>query len=213
MSRAVTGVILAGGQSVRMGQDKAHLPWGDHTLIEQIIETLRPVTDTILIVAKDAAPFAHLRARVVEDLVLDAHALGGLYTGLTLATHEHCFVCACDAPLLNPALIKFLIQQADGWDLVIPRTRKGLQPLHAVYCRSILPVLEEQLRMQQWDLHSLVPNVRACVIGPEQIARLDPEALSFCNINTPEDYARARRAAVGDVRHRTSSRPFGIVRH
>lgn len=189
MSRVVTGVILAGGESRRMGQDKAHLPWGDRTLIEHIIETLRPVTDEIIVVAKDAVPFAHLHARVVEDLILGAHALGGLYTGLRLAAHEQCFVCACDAPFLNATLIQFLIQQADGWDLVIPRTREGLQPLHAVYRRTALAVIEEQLRMQQWDLHALVPNVRACVIGPEQIARLDPWALSFFNVNTPEDYA------------------------
>ena len=193
MTKAVTGVILAGGASRRMGQDKAHLPWGDRTLIEHIIDTLRPVTDEIIVAAKDAAPFSYLHARVVEDLVLGAHALGGLYTGLTLAAHEQCFVCACDAPLLNPALIQFLIRQAEGWDLVIPRTREGLQPLPAVYRKPVLPAIEEQLRMQQWDLRALVPNVRARVIGPEQIARLDPEARSFFNVNTPEDYATARR--------------------
>lgn len=192
MPRAVTGVVLAGGASTRMGQDKAHLPWGDRTLVEHIIETLRPVTDEIIVVAKDAAPLSHLRARVVEDLVLGAHALGGLYTGLTLAAHERCFVCACDTPFMNPSLIQYLVEQADGWDLVIPRTREGLQPLHAVYRKSVLPAIEEQLRMRQWDLHALVPNVRACVIGPEQIARLDSGALSFFNVNTPEDYATAQ---------------------
>jgi len=193
MSRVVTGVILAGGESRRMSQDKAHLPWGDRTLIEHMINTLRLVTDEIIVVAKDAAPFTHLHARVVEDLVQGAHALGGLYTGLRLAAHERCFVCACDAPFLNPALIQFLIQQADEWDLVIPRTREGLQPLHAVYRKPVLPAIEQQLRRQQWDLRALVPNVRACLIEPEQIARLDPETLSFFNVNTPEDYATARR--------------------
>ena len=161
-------------------------------MIEHMIETLRPVTDEIIVVAKDAAPVSHLHARVVEDLIPGAHALGGLYTGLSVAAHEHCFVCACDTPLLNSALIRFLIQQADGWDIVIPRTREGLQPLHAVYRKSVLPAIEEQLRMQQWDLHALVPNVRACIIGLEQIARVDPGALSFFNVNTPEDYTTAR---------------------
>lgn len=192
MSRAVTGVILAGGESRRMGQDKARLPWGDRTLVEHMIGTLRPVTDEIIVVAKDAAPLSHLRARIVKDLVLGAHALGGLYTGLTLAAHERCFVCACDTPFMNPSLIHYLVEQVDGWDLVIPRTREGLQPLHAVYRKPVLPVIEEQLRRRQWDLHALVPNVRACVIGPEQIARFDLGALSFFNVNTQEDYATAR---------------------
>lgn len=192
MTRAVSGIILAGGESRRMGRDKAHLPWGDRTLIEHIIDTLRPITDEIVVVAKDAAPLSHLHARIVEDLIPGAHALGGLYTGLTLAAHEQCFVCACDAPLLNQALVQFLIQQADGWDLVIPRTREGLQPLHAVYRKSVLSAIEEQLRMRQWDLRALVPNARACIIGPEQIARLDPGALSFFNVNTQEEYATAQ---------------------
>lgn len=188
-----SGIILAGGQGMRMGRDKARLPWGGTTLIEQSVATLRGVVSEVLVVVKDARGFRHVQARVVEDLVPDAHALGGLYTGLSLAANDRCFACACDAPLLNPALIRFLIQQADGWDLVIPRTREGLQPLHAVYRKSVLPAIEQQLRMRRWDLCTLAPNVRARIIGPGQIARLDPGALSFFNINTPQDYATARR--------------------
>lgn len=193
MGRAVTGVILAGGESRRMGQDKAHLPWGDRTLIEHMIDRLRPVTDEIIVVTKDAAPFTALHARVTEDLVLGAHALGGLYTGLTLAAHERCVVCACDTPFLNPALIRFLVQQAGGWDLVIPRTREGLQPLHAVYARSSLPIIEEQLQHRQWDLRGLVPKLSTRIVGPETIRLLDPAGTSCFNLNTPEDYATARR--------------------
>lgn len=193
MADGTTGLILAGGASRRMGRDKAHLPWGDATLIEHVVETLRPHVDELIVAVKDAGAFGGLRARVVEDLVPDAHALGGLYTGLTLAAYERCFVCACDTPFVNPTLIQFLVQQADGWDLVIPRTREGLQPLHAVYRRTVLPAIEERLRARQWDLHAVVPNARARIIGPEQIARLDPWALSFFNVNTPEEYATARR--------------------
>lgn len=193
MAEGTTGLILAGGASRRMGRDKAHLPWGRATLIEHVVETLRPHVDELIVAVKDAGTFGGLRARVVEDLVPDAHALGGLYTGLTLAAHERCFVCACDTPFVNPTLIRFLVRQADGWDLVIPRTREGLQPLQAVYRRPVLAAIEEQLRRRQWDLHALVPNVRACIIGPERIARLDPGSRSFFNVNTPEEYATARR--------------------
>lgn len=190
---SVTGVILAGGASQRMGQDKAHLPWGDRTLIEHIIDTLRPVTDEIIVVAKDAAPLSYLNARVVEDLVLGAHALGGLYTGLRLASHTACFACACDNPFLNPQLVSFLCGQLDGFDLVIPKTDRGLQPLHAVYSRSALPTIEEQLYLHRWNLQGLVSRLRAKVIEPDVLQRFDPMCFSFFNLNTPEDYVVARK--------------------
>lgn len=187
-----SGVILAGGASRRMGRDKAHLPWRNVTLVQHIVETLRACTDELILVVKDRRMFEGLRVRVVEDLVPDAHALGGLYTGLKVSAHERCFVCTCDAPFLNTKLIKALIRQVDGWDMVIPRTHEGLQPLHAVYKKSVLPAIEEQLHMRQWSLHAVVPKVRAHVIEPEQIERFDPGSRSFVNINTPEDYERAR---------------------
>lgn len=191
MAEPVTGIILAGGNSRRMGRDKAFLPWGQTTLIEHLLERLRPVTDELVVAVKDARRFRHLKAMVVEDCVPDAHALGGLYTGLKAATNERCFVCACDAPFLNPRLIRFLVEQADGYELVIPKTAQGLQPLHALYATSALLAIEEQLREQRWDLQALVPQVHAKVIEPEVIMQDDPEELSFFNINTPEDYAKA----------------------
>lgn len=202
MAKGLTGLILAGGQSRRMGRDKAFLPWGRSTLIEHIIECLRPIADDLIVVVKEAHRFRHLRATVIEDLVPDAHAplekrfltghaLGGLYTGLRAARFARCFVCGCDAPFLNPTLIRFLADQAAGVDLVIPRTAHGFQPLHAVYAPSALSAIQEQLRRRQWDLRALVPRVRAKCIGPEVIHRWDPEELSFVNINTPDDLARA----------------------
>lgn len=194
MASAVTGVILAGGESRRMGQDKAHLPWGDRTVIEHIIETLRPLTDEIIVVAKDAAPLSHLHARIVEDLVPDAHALGGLYTGLALAAQERCFVCACDMPFLNPRLIRFLAGQITGYELVIPRSVEGLQPLHAVYAKSALQAIEGQLNTRHWDLGNLVFQLDAYIIEPEIVAQHDPEGRSCVNINTPHEYSQAAEA-------------------
>ena len=192
----VSGLVLAGGASRRMGQDKAHLPWGGVPLVAHVIETLRPVVHEVIVAVKDARDFCGLNANVVEDLVPDAHALGGLYTGLQAASTELCFVCGCDAPFLNPMLIRFLAQQADGWDLVIPRTHVGVQPLHAVYAASALPVIQEQLQRKRWDVRALIGKLRTRIIEPEQWRPLDPGGLSFCNLNTPADYAAARQLAV-----------------
>jgi molybdopterin-guanine dinucleotide biosynthesis protein A len=176
-----------------MGRDKAHLPWGAATLIEHVVEMVRPVTSELLVVVNDARRFDGLDARVVEDLVPDAHALGGLYTGLTLATYERCFVCACDHPFLNPPLVRFLCEQLDGFDLAIPKTDRGLQPLHAAYARSALPAINAQLRQGCWNLRALVPTLRARIIEPEQWRPFDQDGRSFLNLNTQADYATARQ--------------------
>jgi len=176
-----------------MGKEKAFLPWGDGTLIEQVVETLRPLVDELIVAVKDAQRFLSLNVRVVEDLVPDAHALGGLYTGLRAASHEWCFVCSCDAPFLNPDLIRFLAEQVDGYDLVVPKTRQGLQPLHAIYATSALPAIEDQLRQRQWALSELVGRLRARVVEAEELRRVDPTGLGFFNLNTPDGYLRARR--------------------
>ena len=193
MPEGVTGLILAGGQSSRMGRDKASLPWGDSSLIKHVVETVRAVTDEVIVAVRDTRCFQDPNVKVVEDLVPGTHALGGLYTGLRMATHARCFVCACDAPFLSTRLIRFLIQQADGVDLVIPKTAQGLQPLHAMYATSALPVIEEQLQARRWDLRMLVPKLRDRIIEPETILRVDPEGLSFFNTNTPAEYTAARR--------------------
>lgn len=187
----VTGLILAGGKSRRMGRDKACLPWGSVTLIEHIIATLRPVVDELIVSVRDARQLPHLSVRVVEDTVSRAHALGGLYTGLRAASYARCFVCACDAPFLKPRLIRFLIKEADGYDLVVPQTAQGLHPLHAVYAKSALPVIEAQLRRRQWRLHDVARKVRVKQIPPEVLVQYDPSGISLFNLNTPADYARA----------------------
>lgn len=192
MGVGVTGIILAGGESRRMGRDKAFLPWGDTTLIEHVIERLRPVTDELIVAVKDARRFRRLQARVVEDCVPDAHALGGLYTGLRAARNEGCFVCACDMPFVSPGLVSALRGLLAGYDLVIPRGERGLEPLHAVYARwSALPAIEKQLRRQVWDLRALVPTLRARIVGGEALQRLDPAGGCWMNLNTEGDYAMA----------------------
>lgn len=201
MRREATAIVLAGGRSRRMGRDKAFLPWGQTTLIEHLIERLHDVTDEVIVAVnpalsrkggvKDAPRFRSLNVRVVEDLVPDAHALGGLYTGLRAASHELCFVCGCDMPWLDPAVIRWLIREADGYDMVVPRTSDGLQPLHAIYRVSVRSVIEEQLRRGALALADLVGRVRAKIVGAEALRRLDPQGFSFLNMNTPDEYMTA----------------------
>ena len=190
MISGMTGIILAGGRSSRMGRDKAFLPWGGTTLIELVLSILSPLVDEAIIVVKDARPFRHLKVQVVEDQDGDAHALGGVATGLAAASTQCCFVCACDMPFLNPDLIRFLCDEAQGYDWVLPRTEEGAQPLHAVYQTRLLPILRDQIQNQEWSFTSLVPKVRVKIVEGEVLRRFDPGALSFVNLNTPEDVVK-----------------------
>jgi molybdopterin-guanine dinucleotide biosynthesis protein A len=195
MIDGVTGIILAGGESRRMGRNKAFLPWGDTTLIEHVIERLRPVTDELIVAVRDARAFRRLKARVVEDGVPDAHALGGLYTGLRAARHERCFVCACDTPFVSPGLVSALIRLSAGYDVAIARSPRGLEPLHAVYVRSsTLPAIEEQFRQRVGDLRVLVSTLRVRIVEGTTLRRLDPTGACFVNLNTEADYAMAAAA-------------------
>ena len=117
-----------------------------------------------------------------------------------MASNPTCFVCGCDAPFLNPTLIRYLVEQAEGYDLVVPRTAQGLHPLHAVYAKSALPAMEAQLRQGRWDLQALVPALRARIIAPQAWRRVDREGRSFSNLNTPADYAAARQLAANLTR-------------
>jgi len=226
MPEEFTGVILAGGKSRRMaplpaasaeggsarsagpfrsatgggvGRDKAFLPWGEATLLEHVMETLRPLVHELIVSVYEARRFRHLDARIVEDLVPGAHALGGLYSGLKAAAHPRCFVCACDMPFLNPALIRFLAGQADGFDAVVPQTPQGWQPLHAIYTKSALPVVTERLRGSSRDLLGLLSRLRVRMVTMDEMRPFDPNGRSFLNVNTEADYLEARRVAASGI--------------
>lgn len=195
------GIVLAGGQSQRMGCAKAALPWGRHTLLAHVVETLAAVVEEVLVVVKDPAACPPLPARVVADLI-EGHALGGLYTGLRRMRAQRAFVCACDAPFLQPALIQALLDGGDRVHAAVPRTAEGLQPLHAVYGKTALPVMARQLRRQEWALHALLNRLRLWIMEPEMVRRLDPSGRSFVNLNTPAEYAAALQHHRAQMRQR-----------
>jgi len=186
-------------QGATGGLHKAFLPWRGTTLLEHVMETLRPLVNELIVSVDEAHRFRHLDARIVEDLVPGAHALGGLYSGLKAAAHPRCFVCACDMPFLHPALIRFLDEQAAGFDAVVPQTPQGLQPLHAVYAKSALPAVAERLRGSSRDLLGLLAHLRVRIVTIDEMRPFDPTGRSFLNVNTPADYLEAQHVASSGI--------------
>ena len=119
-------------------------------------------------------------------------SLAGIHAGLKQSRTEHVFVVACDMPYLNSDLIRLMVAQAPGHDVVIPESDGGLEPLHAVYAKSCLPEMEEALKSGTRKIVDCFDWSKVSVLSKEEIAALDPEFRSFRNINTPEEYFRFR---------------------
>src|SRR4030095_9937535 len=186
-----TAVVLTGGKSSRMGRPKALLPFDGEPLIAHIVRRLGRVFAETVVVAAPDQELPTLLVALVRDRVAYQGPVSGIYHGLKAATKEVCFVTSCDAPFLNLSLISHLLSQIPDWDVVVPFWQERFQPLHAVYRRSVAPLLHEQLERNELRPISLYPKVRTREIHEGEVRRFDPEGLSFLNMNTPEDYQEA----------------------
>jgi molybdopterin-guanine dinucleotide biosynthesis protein A len=188
----VSAVILAGGRSSRLGEDKAFLKVDGQTLVERLVERLARLTEEIIIVTNDADKYEHLEATVITDVVPGKAALGGLHSGLRAASNPHSLVVACDMPFLNLSLLRYMQGFAGSYDVVIPRVGEFAEALHAIYGTSCLPHIERQLQSGDLQISHFFPAVRVRYVEQEEIETFDPEHLSFFNINSQEDLEKAR---------------------
>jgi molybdenum cofactor guanylyltransferase len=201
----VSGVILAGGKSRRMGgSPKALLPFGGRPLIEHIAETLRSVLSDCLVVTNAPELYTSLGLPMVGDAFPEGGALGGIYSGLRAAPGDAALCVACDMPFLSAPLVAHLAGRAAEADVVIPEAAGELQPLHAVYGKTCLPAMERRLLAGQLKIAGFFGDVRVLRVPAGAIERFADPTVAFMNLNTPEDLARARalwgRRAAGAAR-------------
>ena len=187
----VTAVVLAGGKSSRMGQAKALLAFDGESLIAHVVRALKRMFAEVVIVAAPDQELPPLAATLVRDEVAYQGPVGGIYYGLRAAGGEICFITSCDAPFLDAALIAYLIAQIPAYDVVVPYWEERYQPLHAVYRKSVLPLLKEQLERGELRPVYLFDKVRTRKVDEDEIKSFDPYGLSFLNMNTPQDYQAA----------------------
>jgi molybdopterin-guanine dinucleotide biosynthesis protein A len=186
-----TAVVLTGGKSSRMGRPKALLPFDGEPLIVHIVRHLKRVFAETVVVAAPEQELPLLPVALVRDQVAYQGPVSGIYRGLKAATKEVCFVTSCDAPFLDLALISHLLSQIPDWDVVVPFWQERFQPLHAVYRRSVAPLLHEQLERGELRPIFLYDKVRTRKVHEDEIRTLDPEGMSFLNMNSPADYDSA----------------------
>ena len=199
----LSAAILAGGQSQRMGTDKAviRLTPAGPTLIERVLAAVRAVADEVLIVANDDR-LAFAGTRIVPDLLPGAGPLGGIYSAVIAARHEHCLVVACDMPFLSPPLLRAMAAQARDYDvlalyLAAGENRQGAaggvyETLHAMYGRGALPAMRAQLLAGRYKIVGFFPAVRVRAFAESDVRRYDPALLSKFNVNTPARLIEAR---------------------
>jgi molybdopterin-guanine dinucleotide biosynthesis protein A len=194
MEIEVTGVLLAGGKSRRMGEDKRYLVVGEQTLLERGLVVLRSIFQEVLVVIAQDSPPLDVDARVVRDLVPDCGSLGGVYTGLTQATAPCIFVVACDMPFLDQAVIAQFTSRRATADIVMAKLAARLHPMHALYGKRCLPALEQMIRARQLKIQEMVSHasLRVRYVTEADLLTLDPSGRSFQNVNTPEDLEVAR---------------------
>jgi molybdopterin-guanine dinucleotide biosynthesis protein A len=194
-----SGVVLAGGESSRLGRDKALLELGGDTLLARAVHALRPLSDDIIIVANDPHKYEPLGlpARLVSDAFPGRGSLVGIYSGLSQAVHPYALIVACDMPFLNVSLLRYMLGLMEGYDVVIPQLDGFLEPLHAVYRRSCLPAMHSLLDRGRRQIIGFFPEVRVRYVEQHEIDRFDPRHLSFVNINSAEDWARVQQLLGG----------------
>ena len=194
METEVTGILLAGGKSRRMGEDKRHLVVGEQTLLERGLAVLHSIFQEVLVVIAQDSPPLGVDASVVRDLVPDCGSLGGLYSGLMQATTPWVFVVACDMPFLNQAVIAQFTSRRATADIVMAKLDARLHPMHALYGKQCLPVLEQMIGARQLKIQEMVSqlSLRVRYVTEADLVTIDPSWRSFYNVNTLADLEAAR---------------------
>lgn len=186
----MTGCILAGGQSKRMGFNKAFIESNGETIISRTLRIFTGIFDEVFIAADDVFAYAPLGVRVVSDVHKGAATLGGIYTALFHSEHPFTFVVACDMPFLDAGCIKKILDTADGrHDAFVPFIDGKLHPTHALYSKKCMKTAEEAISSGNLKVTDFLEKIRVKRITIEAFKGL-PIETSVVNVNTQEELAR-----------------------
>jgi molybdopterin-guanine dinucleotide biosynthesis protein A len=186
----VTGVVLAGGRSTRMGgRDKAFAAVDGEPIAVRTIRLFRGLFPQVIVATNRADRYRALDVETVGDVYPGCGPLAGIHAAMRAARHPHVFVAACDMPGLDADVIRFLLARIGDADAVVPRWDDDIEPLHAVYAVRLVGRVEEALRAGHHAIRELLPRVRVDYVGEEELGRIRGTARSMLNVNTPEELA------------------------
>ena len=195
----LTIAIQAGGESRRMGHDKALMPFLGRPLVQRVIDRLSPIADELILTTNNPEAYRFLGLPLFPDLIPGRGALGGLYTALRSANQPLVAVVACDMPFVCADLLDAMRNSllSANKDIAIPRPDGGLEPFHAVYRRdTCLPHIQAALDADKWRVDAWFAKVDMCFFDQLELLSYDPDLLCFYNVNTPEELAAAEQLAL-----------------
>ena len=191
----ISGIVLGGGQSRRMGRDKRRLHWEGEPFLDRVCRLMNGLFDEVLVVtAQEDYDCSHLPVRLVTDKIPQKGSLGGLYTGLLEAQNPLIFVVACDMPfLLKESIARLCLEPIS--DVLVVKLSTGIQPLHARYSKGCAPIIEQMIHEGDLKIQNLVfrTGLTVKIIEESLFDDIDPYRESFDNINTPADLEFARK--------------------
>lgn len=195
MKLSCSGIILSGGLNSRMGgKNKAFLSLGGQTILDRLCRIFQSLFNDVLLVTRDPLSYLSWDLMIATDLFEVRSALTGIHAGLFHTSGSHAFIAACDTPFLKPGLIQVLLDELEPkWDVIIPVTAQGNQPLCAIYSKRCIMPIERQLTKGDPKISNFFPDVRVKEIPEAQLRSADPDLVSFFNINTPEDFATSQK--------------------
>jgi len=199
----ITGIVLCGGRSSRMGADKAALAFGDETLLQRAVRVLREVADELIVVRREGQglagpdpagggnPFLGLPVRIIHDPIEDLGPLAGLAAGLAASATDLNIVMACDMPLVRPAVLQRLIALRGDADICLAVVDGRPSPLCAVYRTGVAAIANELLDTGERRVMALLDRVQTKRVDAAVFRDIDPELETFVSCNTPEAYRQA----------------------
>jgi molybdenum cofactor guanylyltransferase len=200
MPHSITGVILAGGTSHRMGTDKSFLDLGGTPVIGHVIKAMTSAFARVLIITNDQNKYARFGLPMRADIIPGIGTLGGIHAGLSYCEDEAAFFAASDMPFIRPAVINYLAGAFHDTDAVVPYIHGEYEPLLAIYAKSCLSAVEKTIASRKRRAVEFLSRVRMKKIRDDEFSAVDPDHISIFNINTPEDYERAKRIVEGERR-------------
>jgi molybdopterin-guanine dinucleotide biosynthesis protein A len=194
----MTSIILAGGKSLRLGRSKALQIIEGKSLIQWVIDRLAILSTEIIIVTAhgEAIPCSStVRIKTAADIYPGKGPLVGIYSGLITSSSPRAIVVGCDTPFLSVGLLEYMTQISSRFDIVVPRIKRKLEPLCAVYSKNCLAPIQELLERDERQIRKLFSMVKVKYVEEDEINNFDPEHLSFFNVNSQDDLERARKLA------------------
>lgn len=183
----MTGIILSGGKNTRMGTNKAFLKIENERLIDRTVRIFKEIFKEVILVTNSPTDYLDQDIEIVTDIFKDKGALGAIYTGLFYASYGHAFVSACDMPFLNKHFIEYMMDHTLYYDIVVPYTTDGLQPLHAIYAQKCLPRIEKLITMDKLKITGFYGRLKIFRVTDDIIKSFDPAKKMFFNLNSKED--------------------------